>query len=321
MRLRLALALLLALASPAFAQTLATPNYGCGLQINGTALGCLPLGVSKGGTGVGTLTGIIKGTGTSAFVAAVAGTDYAPATSGSAILKGNGAGGFSSTIAGTDYVAPSGSAGALDVTTQAVDNSTTKAASTAYVIGQAASVNPAANGTAAPGTSTRFARGDHVHPTDTTRAPATTGTLALKGNGAGGFANATNADLSAATASSWTPTDASGAGLTFSIAVGSYQVSGNLCYFEFNVTYPVTANSAVAKIGGLPAACNVRAGSISMAGSSGPSFTDAGIQFSMLTGSASTFQFYTNAAGAVINSQFGTTTGKTIRGSMTVPIQ
>ena len=27
------------------------------------------------------------------------------------------------------------------------------------------------DGTAAAGTSTRFARGDHVHPTDTTRAP------------------------------------------------------------------------------------------------------------------------------------------------------
>ena len=32
------------------------------------------------------------------------GTDYAPATSGSAILKGNGAGGFSSATAGTDYL-------------------------------------------------------------------------------------------------------------------------------------------------------------------------------------------------------------------------
>lgn len=35
---------------------------------------------------------------------ASSGTDYAPATSGSAILKGNGAGGFSSATAGTDYL-------------------------------------------------------------------------------------------------------------------------------------------------------------------------------------------------------------------------
>lgn len=35
---------------------------------------------------------------------AVAGTDYAPATSGTSILKGNGAGGFSNASAGTDYL-------------------------------------------------------------------------------------------------------------------------------------------------------------------------------------------------------------------------
>lgn len=39
---------------------------------------------------------------------ATSGTDYAPATSGSAILKGNGSGGFSSATQGTDYYAPSG---------------------------------------------------------------------------------------------------------------------------------------------------------------------------------------------------------------------
>lgn len=48
------------------------------------------------------VTGVLKGDGT-AISAAVSGTDYAPATSGTAILKGNGAGGFSSAAAGTDY--------------------------------------------------------------------------------------------------------------------------------------------------------------------------------------------------------------------------
>lgn len=39
------------------------------------------LGVTKGGTGVATITGLVKGAGTSAFSAATAGTDYvAPAT-------------------------------------------------------------------------------------------------------------------------------------------------------------------------------------------------------------------------------------------------
>lgn len=54
---------------------------------------------------------ILKGNGAGGFSNASAGTDYAPATSGSAILKGNGAGGFSAASAGTDYIAPSGALG------------------------------------------------------------------------------------------------------------------------------------------------------------------------------------------------------------------
>jgi hypothetical protein len=49
---------------------------------------------ANGGTGATTLTGLVKGNGTSAFTAAISGTDYAPATSGTSFLKGNGSGGF-----------------------------------------------------------------------------------------------------------------------------------------------------------------------------------------------------------------------------------
>lgn len=49
-----------------------------------------------------TTTGILKGT-SGVISAATSSTDYAPATSGSAILKGNGSGGFSAAAAGTDY--------------------------------------------------------------------------------------------------------------------------------------------------------------------------------------------------------------------------
>lgn len=54
--------------------------------------------------------------------------------------------------------------------TAAVDTTTTQLATTAFVVGQAASATPLINGTAAVGTSKRYARGDHVHPTDTSRA-------------------------------------------------------------------------------------------------------------------------------------------------------
>jgi hypothetical protein len=50
-----------------------------------------------------TVTGLLKGNGTGVSAAA-SGTDYAPATSGSAVLKGNGSGGFSSAVANTDYL-------------------------------------------------------------------------------------------------------------------------------------------------------------------------------------------------------------------------
>jgi hypothetical protein len=58
--------------------------------------------------------------------------------------------------------------------TPAVDTSTTQLATTAYVIGQASAVGdgiPAMDGTAGRGTGTHFARNDHIHPSDTSRAP------------------------------------------------------------------------------------------------------------------------------------------------------
>jgi hypothetical protein len=68
-------------------------------------------------------------------------------------------------------------------TTAAVDTNTTQIATTAFVVGQAGSATPLVNGTAAVGTSLRYARQDHVHPTDTTRAalnsPTFSGTPSL----------------------------------------------------------------------------------------------------------------------------------------------
>ena len=56
-------------------------------------------------------------------------------------------------------------------TTAAADTNTTQIATTAYVVGQASATSPAMNGTATVGTSLKFARADHIHPTDTSRAP------------------------------------------------------------------------------------------------------------------------------------------------------
>ena len=68
------------------------------------------------------------------------------------------------------------------VPTAAVNTNTTQIASTAFVLAQSATATPLINGTAAVGTATRFAREDHVHPVDTSRAatasPTFTGTPA-----------------------------------------------------------------------------------------------------------------------------------------------
>lgn len=56
-------------------------------------------------------------------------------------------------------------------TTATTDTNTTQIATTAFVVGQAGSSTPIVNGVAASGTSLRYSRQDHVHGTDTTRAP------------------------------------------------------------------------------------------------------------------------------------------------------
>jgi hypothetical protein len=55
--------------------------------------------------------------------------------------------------------------------TAAQNDNSTNFATTAWYTGQAGTANPIVNGTAAIGSSLLFARQDHVHPTDTSRAP------------------------------------------------------------------------------------------------------------------------------------------------------
>jgi len=74
-------------------------------------------------------------------------------------------------IAGKANLASPSLTGTPLSTTAAADTNTTQIATTAFVVGQASAVTPLVNGTASIGTSLRYARADHVHPTDTTRAP------------------------------------------------------------------------------------------------------------------------------------------------------
>lgn len=74
------------------------------ISLTSQVTGTLP--VTNGGTGATTLTGVLKGNGTSAFTAATAGTDYLAPPSGTAILKANSGGALANAVADTDYLTP-----------------------------------------------------------------------------------------------------------------------------------------------------------------------------------------------------------------------
>lgn len=82
--------------------------------------------------------------------------------------------------------------------TAAADTNTTQVATTAFVVGQAASVSPAMDGSAAVGTSSRYARADHVHASDTSR--IATSLVTAKGQVVGASAASTPVAVPAATA-------------------------------------------------------------------------------------------------------------------------
>lgn len=76
-----------------------------------------------------------------------------------------------------------------------------------------------------------------------------TTTGALKGNGSGTISQAATTDLSDVTGkTAWTPTDGSGASLTFTAVNAGYTKLGNMVFAYFTLTYPSTANGSNASI-------------------------------------------------------------------------
>lgn len=117
------------------------------------------------------------------------------------VMDGSVALGVSKHYARADHVHPTDSSraplasptftGTPAAPTASVDTNTTQIATTAFVIAQASAAGdgtPAMDGTAARGSSTHFARADHVHPTDTSRLSAT---AAAGGDLSGNYPNPT----------------------------------------------------------------------------------------------------------------------------------
>ena len=177
--------------------TLITPILGT--PTSGTLTNCsdLPivagttgtLTVGRGGTGVTTLTGLVKGNGTSAFTAAVAGTDYAPATSGTSILYGNGAGGFSNVTVGSGLSFTGGTLASVSGGGSVTSVSVVTANGFAGTVADPGSTPAITLSTTVTGLLKGNGTAVSAAVSGTDYAPATSGSSVLYGNGAGGFSN------------------------------------------------------------------------------------------------------------------------------------
>lgn len=169
------------------------------------------LAVANGGTGVATLTGIVKGNGSAAFSAAVAGVDYAAAPNGTPaqLLANNGAGGFSNITVGSGLslaggtLSSSGGGGSGTVTSVQVSGGTSGLSFSGGPITTSGTITltgtlAVANGGTGVGTLTGLVKGNGtsamtaaVPGVDYAAAPSGAAAQLLANNGTGGFTNVT----------------------------------------------------------------------------------------------------------------------------------
>lgn len=110
----------------------------------------------------------------------------------------------------------------------------------------------------------------------------------------------------------WTPTDASGAGLSLtSAATARYTRHGNLVWATFAIVYPATASGTAARIGGLPFT-SVAPINLGFGGSIG--YTDQGAAFTVgVNNSATTMECLTFAGVNLTNANLS---GKLLRATV-----
>lgn len=129
----------------------------------------------------------------------------------------------------------------------------------------------------------------------------------LAGNGAGVVSQGATSGLSDVTApTTWTPSDQSGATLTFTTVTALYTRIGKLVLAQFRLTFPSTANGSTAAIGGLPVASS-SSGAIFSAGSCVSNLSSNFNLGVSMTQNTSVLNFNTNA-GNLTNANLSTIT-------------
>jgi len=129
-------------------------------------------------------------------------------------------------------------------------------------------------------------------------------TGALRGNGSGLVQQAATSDLSDVTnPTAWTPTDASGVGLTFTSPSGLYTRIGKIVHAQFVLTFPTTVSAATAAIGGLPVASSSSGASFS-AGSCKSNVTSNFIIGAFMAAGSANINLFSMASSPNLNSNF-----------------
>jgi hypothetical protein len=149
-----------------------TSNITIGSSSGGTSTTTLNGTTNFTGPITGAINNITLGNGTAASTFNLfTGATVSGSTKAVAIATGGAAGSTTTVTIGNTTGSTTTLQGTTNGVTAAADTNSVALATTAYVVGQAGSATPLVDGTAAVGTSLRYARQDHVHGTDTTRAP------------------------------------------------------------------------------------------------------------------------------------------------------
>ena len=106
------------------------------------------------------------------------------------------------------------------------------------------------------------------------------------------------ASIESTAPTTWTPSDASGAGLSFTSVTGVYAKYNRMVIAQFRLTFPSTANGSTAAIGNLPAA-SWSSGAIFAPGSCQSGGTNFFVNSPFMSASTTTINFFgTNGATA-----------------------